>query len=496
MTGPLARVLIFFLTAAIVLIAGAATAQMESEQPARGKLEVRASETGARVFIDGKLMGSTPLPGPVDLVEGEHVVVIDKPGFQRFQKVVAIVAGETRELQAQLPIENTGRLRVTVAGEERMRVIVDGKDVGETPFEGELPVGAHEVSGRSTAARASATTVEIVAGETISVELSPVRFGTLEVRVDGDGGTIAIDGEEVGQGRHRVELPEGAHAIRVTREGYVPFEKPVEVVAGDVHVETVTLRKLAAGQIEGQAEDAAWSFDGVYGGLVLMGMFEPTGAGTSLDTSCDALGATLCETSTPMGGAFGGYLGYAFAPVGLELLILGGGDVHEPVAVFDGNTGSEINPLVATPARDERFIIGRFGGGAAVRLRLIHPIDRFRITGAIGAGAAYRRMLIGRDTESVEGHTSSVTPEGAGYLSAVLSLELAGQLVLTGSTALALGLAMWLEHAGSDTTSEFQSDTYLTGGDGRPRPQATPAYDLASGTQFFLGPFLGFHFGP
>lgn len=494
MTGPLARWLGLILTVAFTLLASLATAQTEGAP--RGALEVRVSETGARVTIDGKSLGTSPLAAPVELDEGEHVVVVDKPGFARFQKVVMIKAGETTAIDVRLEPETTGTLRVTVAGGAGMRVSIDGEAVGEAPLERQLPAGDYLVSGRSSEARAAAIEVRVVAGETVSVELVPARVGTLEVRVEGDGGAIFIDGEEVGADRHRVELAEGEHTIRVTREGHEPFEKTVEVVAGDVQVETVTLRKLAAGQIAGADTETAWSFDGVYGGIVLTGLFEPTGAGTSLETSCDALGATTCETPVPMGGGLGGYIGYAFAPVGLELLILGAGDVHEPVASFDGTTGSAINPLVATPARDERFVIGRFGGGGAIRLRVLHPIDRFRITGAFGAGAAYRHLLIGRDTESAEGQTGSVAPEGAGYLSAVLSLELAGQVLLGGSTSLALGLQAWLEHAGSDTTSTPQNDTFLTGGDGPPRPQATPAYDLAAGTQFFLGPFLGLHFGP
>ena len=56
-------------------------------------------------------------------------------------------------------------------------------------------------------------------------------------------------------------------------------------------------------------------------------------------------------------------------------------------------TGSDINPLVASPAREEAFTIGRVGGGGALRLRVLVPIDRFRVTGALGAGMAYRHLL-------------------------------------------------------------------------------------------------------
>ena len=467
-----------------------------AEQPARGRLELRVSEAGARVLVDGKLYGVTPL-APIELVEGDHVVVVVQDGFARFEKRVSIAEGETLSLDVRLePKAHEGKVRVTVKGEAPMRVFVDGKDVGPAPYEGSLAPGEHEIAGRSGEARASAVPVTIAAGETATVELVPEGIATVEVRVDDGEATIAIDGRERGRGHLRLELSEGEHTIVVTREGYEPFEKTLDLRAGDTQVETVTLRKRAAGQIDSSVDDGTFHFDGVYGGLGLVGMFEPTGTNGTLEESCDAVGATSCEAGTPMGAGLAGYIGYAFAPVGLELYVLAAGDVHEPVASFDGTTGSEVNPLVASPAREEQFIIGRFGGGGALRLRLLHPIDRFRLTGALGAGAVYRHMLLGRDTVSDSGQTSSVSPEGAGYLSAVLSLELGGQVVLAGSTALALGFSLWIEHAGTDTTSEAESDTFLAGGDEPPRPQATPAYDMAVGTQLFLGPFLGLHFGP
>lgn len=492
MIGSFARLSCLLVWVALCLTTSLGWAQ---SPPARGKLEVRVSETRARVLVDGKLMGSTPLAAPLELAEGEHVVVVDKPGFERVTERVTIEAGKTAEIDVRLEAaKNTGKLRVT-SREEPLRVVVDGVDVGVTPFEGAFPAGEHQVEGRSPSARAEAVSVTITAGETVAVELATRPIGKLEVRVDG-GGAIEVDGEKVGEDRFVAEVAAGTHRVRVTREGYEPAEKTIEVAPGDVHVETVTLRKRAAGQIEGGEVTGETGFNGVYGGLKLLGMFEPTGSGNTLERSCETIGAASCDGGTPMGVGIGGYIGYAFAPVGLELLILGAGDVNEPAATFDGQKGSDINPLVATPAREERFIIGRFGGGGALRLRLLHPIDRFRITGALGAGAVYRHLVIGRDTETEDGQTSSVTPEGAGYLSAVLNLEIGGQVVLTGTTALSLGFELWLEHAGSDTHSEPDHQTILTGGDGPPRPQATPAYDLAAGTQLFMGPVLGIHFGP
>lgn len=417
-----------------------ATERLDELKGKTGTLVLSASEAGAAVSVDGVAVGTTPLPKALRLPAGKHQVAAKKDGFVPFEQAV----------------ELAGRGEATLAIQ-----LVPPKV--EAPPDQPPP--------------------------------AQVKTGTLELRSELPKARISIDGAVVGEGSYKGELPEGAHRVEASLEGYAPYEKRVVVVAGEVISETLVLRKAAAGAIVERVE-RPWSFDGLYGGFQLVGMFEPAGAGGTLDAACEVTGATSCESSVPMGGGLGGYVGYAFAPIGLELFLLGGGDVSQPAASFDGETGSEVNPLVAAPAREESFIIGRFGGGGAARLRVLFPFGRVRVTGAVGAGAAYRHLLLGRDTVAADGATSSVGSEGTGYVSAVFSVEAAVQIVLGGTTALSIGGSLWLEHAGDGVATDARGDVFLTGGEGQPRPQATPAYDMASGTQLFVGPVLGLHFGP
>ncbi|MBW2457557.1 MAG: PEGA domain-containing protein [Deltaproteobacteria bacterium] len=377
-------------------------------------------------------------------------------------------------------------------------MVIDGTEVGPTPYEGKLGPGSHEISGTSDELGAPVQTVAIVAGETTVVVLQAgARTGKLEVRLTDEVGTIFIDGKEVGKGGFEGELPVGKHTLRVTREDYEPFEKTVEVVATDVQVETVSLKKAATGDAQAEEEEGDWTFDGFYGGLQLGAMFLPANMGHTLDAACDTTGATSCDGGTPVGATIGGFFGYAFAPLGFELLVIGGGEMVEPTAHFDGTTGSDINPLNAAPEREEEFIIGRFGGGGALRARVLVPIDRFRVTGALGAGLAYRHMILGRTVTAADGTEAETSDGGTGYLTPVLSAELSGQVRFSGSSAFVVGLNLWLEHAGNDATTEPQPDALLTGDDDQtPHPLATPAYDMATGTQLYLGPFLGIQIGP
>lgn len=68
----------------------------------RGSLVV-VGERGASVEVDGRAIGTLPLSGPVgDLVEGDHIVVVRKSGWDDSRRQVAITHDETTEVKVVL----------------------------------------------------------------------------------------------------------------------------------------------------------------------------------------------------------------------------------------------------------------------------------------------------------------------------------------------------------------------------------------------------------
>jgi len=442
-----------------------------------GALTVSVGESGAAVSIDGRTIGSSPVSAAIRVLVGPRVVKVRKPGFADYDKTVNVGPDEKVTVAVELQkASTTGTIRVVERDEKEMRVLLDGLDVGSTPYEAEIAAGAHEVAGTSSALSAPVQSIEIKAGETTEVTL-----------------VADIDGESKGEGSFTAEVEAGKHHIQVKREGYELFEKHVNLEAGDVFVETVTLRR-STGVVKDDTEQD-WRFDGLYGGIHLSGYLLPAGTGNSLDSSCDSLGAATCDNSMPLGGGFSGYVGWGVAPLGLELYLVGMADISQGTASFDGQPSSDVNPLVSAPARDEDFTIGRFGGGGAIRARVLVPFDRVRLTAAGGVGLAVKRALLARDATSATDQRDALGSEDVGYVSPALSFDVAAQYLIAGTTALALGIDFWLETAGDGVTTE--SDNRFLAKEGtRPSPIATPEYDVASGTQFFFGPYLGLQFGP
>jgi hypothetical protein len=66
-----------------------------------GTVVIESRPTGAKVFLDGKLIGTTPLAMP-SVSAGEHAVRLEYDGYRRWTSSVRVVAGEQNRVTASL----------------------------------------------------------------------------------------------------------------------------------------------------------------------------------------------------------------------------------------------------------------------------------------------------------------------------------------------------------------------------------------------------------
>jgi PEGA domain len=67
----------------------------------KGAVGVESSPEGARVFVDRKLVGFTPIVVP-DLVAGSHVIRVEADTHESWTSVVRVVADEVTRVTAPL----------------------------------------------------------------------------------------------------------------------------------------------------------------------------------------------------------------------------------------------------------------------------------------------------------------------------------------------------------------------------------------------------------
>ncbi len=460
-----------------------------------GWLSLRVGEPGADVAIDGKSIGTSPVPALIRVTLGSHEIKVTKAGFVPFTGHGEVAADAKAVVDATLaPEAKTGHVVVHAAGPEILRVTVDGVDVGATPWEGDLPPGVHQIGGRSSSATAPAQSITVALGATSSVDLSAAStVAHIQVRTNDGKGNIYVDGVIKGEGAYAGDVPSGPHTLVVSREGYERWEKSLNLGANETSADTVSLKPLEAAG--GQVKEGEHGYQGVYGGFGLLFMDSVSSQGTELDTNCSTLGALGCQTASPIGGGAFGYVGYTWDPVGFELMIGGGGDQMQEKANFDNTTAAGSALPMASPGRTETFSFVRGGGLAALRARVAFQTSWIRGSLAGGLGASYHEVAAKRDAVTSTGLEIPHVPDPVGYISPALSLEAAAEVRLTATLGITIGLEVWADSA------SIAGKNASPGGPLQPFDVSQPPpvqynYHLASGPQVTLGPFLGMHFGP
>lgn len=142
--------------------------------PKKGTLHVAANVRGARVLVDGRLVGETPVKG-ITLGVGKHKVRIRKDGYLAWAENVTISGGKKRRITASLKKEppKTGKVFLTLKP-AKAKVLLDGK-----PFKSgsTVKVGSHTLKVSSTLYASKTLPVEVSSGGEARVEvyLQPVK---------------------------------------------------------------------------------------------------------------------------------------------------------------------------------------------------------------------------------------------------------------------------------------------------------------------------------
>jgi hypothetical protein len=464
-----------------------------------GHLTFEVTEPGAAVTVDDRSVGTTPLAVPLRLSAGPHRVRITKDGFVPFDQAPNVAAGAISLLQVKLEAQTTkGRVSVKEKTGKPLRVLVDGVDMGEAPWTGDVEAGPHDIGGRGTGVVAAPEKVTVERGKTKDVELvASSSSATLKVGTSDGKGLIYLDDKLVGEGTFSQEVPAGTHAVRITREGYDPFEEQLVLKDKETLSRSITL-KLSSKIETGPVQKESRPLEGIYGGFGLLMTFLPSGMNHSMQKTCDGDKPAELLSCDGQGGGLGagldGFIGYHWDPVGIELFAGAQYDQSSPTLRWGAST---TDPGVGPdPARSEEFTVRRVGGFGVARVRLTFQGEKLRFSVAGGVGLSYRSMHMTRETtaDANSAVREAFVPGAQGYLSPVLSLEPSLQYRLGPHTAVALGISMLVEspRAFDQIPTTKQEGGHSLG----PSGLTTPAYELATGTQVFVGPFIGMMFGP
>ncbi|GAA6741896.1 PEGA domain-containing protein [Thermus oshimai] len=137
-----------------------------------GTLELDSRPQGAEVYLDGRLVGRTPLR--LSLRAGSYELLLQAPGYAAYQARLEVRPGETLRLSADLlPLQATLELYLNAEA----RVFLNGEEVGRAQggyLRLQVPPGTYELTLVAPGYRTLVQTVQILGNQVLRLELRPL----------------------------------------------------------------------------------------------------------------------------------------------------------------------------------------------------------------------------------------------------------------------------------------------------------------------------------
>lgn len=339
-----------------------------------GELSISSSVPGATVIVAGLQVGRTPIAEPILLDAGTHTLRVFKEGYVPFETQIPLAGRQKRTLQVDLhALAESGTLTVAEAEGRRLAVLVDGAEVGKTPWTGTLAVGPHAVVLRGDAnVGTPPSSATVTPKQTTRLTLRAVPLDAeLRIEPTPSNARVDIDGVAAGNGVWDGRLGAGQHRIEVSAEGFLAFRKDLALARQRIVVPVV---------LERDPSDPRWkvAFRGYPYVEAIVGPALATSFGGSLDAACAA--GDCSDRSRPLGATAMARAGYQFnrllgAELGIGYLTLSESATRRLEANADF-------PVSSRNLQDTARLSGILLGVSAS----LRPLQRTDLVARLGAG--------------------------------------------------------------------------------------------------------------
>ena len=212
--------------------------QLSFSLPAMPKdpaISIESDPAGALVLIDNKERGRTPYVGP--LAAGAHQVVLKLEGRRSVATDFQMPKDRDMSLRLDLPAGSAGGLpRLTVSSQPLGAIVlIDGKEVGPTPWSDEVKPGDRKVAVTLEGYKPDERKVPVVAGRDADVSFALARApgpGKLHIETEPTGAAVVIDDVHVGTSPFSGEVPPGEHQLQVSLDRYRGVAQGVSLEPG------------------------------------------------------------------------------------------------------------------------------------------------------------------------------------------------------------------------------------------------------------------------
>ena len=194
--------------------------------PAWAGVTVDSLPTGASILLDGEPVGKTP--ATVEILQGEHQLMLQLPAFADWQQTLHIKAGEDQDLGRVDMQPAAGELQLSSVP-SGANVTLDGEFQGQTPMTLEVSPGReHRLAVFKPGYQRYNGTVELPAAgsDKRTVQLQ-AQLGEVRFRISPANAVVRINGKPLGKGEQALSLPAVEHTVEISLDGYATVRQRV-----------------------------------------------------------------------------------------------------------------------------------------------------------------------------------------------------------------------------------------------------------------------------
>lgn len=210
-----------------------------------GMVSMTSAPDGAKVFVDGRSRGVTPVR--LKLPHGKHQIKVSKkaPPHHDFTEELSVAAAREHTVHARL--EPRMGAAILISNPPGASLAVDGKTIGITPKKiSSLFMGTHQYTMKKKGVTTRTGRFAVREGQTVNVEETLSKLPDISVRCTPDGADVLLDGRRMGQSPTVLkEVSPGAHTVECKLAGYASARGKVEARAGARATVELALSKTA-----------------------------------------------------------------------------------------------------------------------------------------------------------------------------------------------------------------------------------------------------------
>lgn len=218
-----------------VTVAEEKVEKMVTLRPNFGWIKFEGAEEfyGAHVYINNERVGQLPLKTE-ELKSGNYRVKVVKPLYKTYEQQLVVIDDSITSLNVSL-VRNYAN--ITLATDPQSDIWIDGRQRGKGKCTIPLEPGEYTIEVKRPSHRTVSdviTVSEQLDDRTIKLSSPTPIYGSLEVKSEPSRATIYVDGVNKGTTAKVInEVLIGSHKVTLEKEGYVPYEKTVDVKEGE-----------------------------------------------------------------------------------------------------------------------------------------------------------------------------------------------------------------------------------------------------------------------